>query len=140
MSRDGTQTDLRDRPVGDLIKELSEQTGTLVRQELALAKAEMSEKGRVAASGAGLFGAAGLLALLAAGALTACLIAALDLAMPTWLAAVLVALVYGVAAALLARTGRERVKAAAPPKPEQTVETIQEDVQWAKTRARSASR
>jgi hypothetical protein len=71
-----------DRPVGELMSELAEQTSTLVRQELALARAELMEKGRTAGIGAGLIGGGGGLALFAFGALTVALILLLDEAMP----------------------------------------------------------
>jgi MFS family permease len=130
--------DLRERPIGDLVKQLAGQTSTLVRQELDLAKAEMSQKANVAGKGAGLFGGAGAVGLLAGGALTACLILALSEVMPEWLAALIVALVLGVIAAVLAMQGRNRIRAATPPVPEQTVETVKEDVEWAKTQRPSA--
>ena len=129
-----------DRSVGDLLKELSEQTTTLVRQELELAKAEMSEKGKQAGTGAGILGGAGLFGLLALGALTACLVMALDTAMEGWLAALIVAAVYGAIAGVLALTGKNKVREAAPAVPEQTVETVKEDVEWAKTQRQSAAR
>jgi hypothetical protein len=106
---------------------------TLARQELQLAKAEMSEKGRKAGAGAGLMGVAGGLALLAGGALTAFLILALDGVMPNWLAALLVGAAYAVAAAVLFSVGKRRVEEAGPLVPEQTVDSVKEDVQWAKT-------
>jgi hypothetical protein len=129
--------ELRERPVGELLRELSQQTTTLVRQELELAKAELAEKGKRAGLGAGLLTSAGVVGLAAFGALTACLIAALSTAMETWLAALIVALVYAAIAGGLALVGRARVKEASPPAPEQTIETVKEDVQWAKTQARS---
>jgi Putative Actinobacterial Holin-X, holin superfamily III len=132
--------DLRERPLGELLKQLSEETTRLVHQELELAKAELAQKGRQAGLGAGLFGAAGAVGLLAAAALTACFILALNAVTPAWLAALIVAVVYAAAAAVLAMRGRERVKRAVPPVPEQTIETVKEDVQWAKTQTRSAKR
>jgi hypothetical protein len=132
------QEDLRERPVGDLVKQLAGQTSRLVRQEIDLAKAEMSQKANVAGRGAGLLGGAAVVGLLAAGALTACLILALDEVIPDWLAALIVALVMGAIAAVLAMQGRNRIRAATPPVPEQTVETVKEDVEWAKTRTSSA--
>jgi uncharacterized protein YacL len=132
--------DLRERPIGDLLKQLSEETTRLVHQELELAKAELTQKGRQAGIGAGLFGAAGAIGLLAAAALTTCLILLLDMAMPAWLAALIVAVVYAGVAAVLALRGRDRVKQAVPPMPEQTIETVKEDVQWAKTQTRSAKK
>jgi uncharacterized membrane protein YqjE len=129
--------DLRERPAGELLKDLSQQTGTLVRQEVELAKAELAQKGKQLGAGAGLVVGAAVVALLALGALTACLIAALASAVATWLAALIVAVVYAAIAAALAVVGRGRIQKAAPPAPEQTIETVKEDVQWAKTRARS---
>jgi MFS family permease len=130
--------DLRERPIGDLLKQLSQETTTLVRQELDLAKAEMAEKGKQAGKGAGMFGGAGVVGFLALGALTAALILALDTAMDGWLAALIVGVVYAAVAGVLALTGRKEVQQATPPIPEQTVETVKEDVQWAKTQTPSA--
>ena len=129
--------DLRARPFGELVQQLAKETSTLVRQEIELAKAEVSEKGRQAGKGVGMFGAAGIIALLALGALTAAAILALDLAVAGWLAALIVAAVYGATAGLLALAGKGRVQEATPPAP-QTVETVKEDIEWAKTRGRSA--
>jgi Putative Actinobacterial Holin-X, holin superfamily III len=129
--------DLRERPTSELLKDLSQQTGTLVRQEIELAKAELRQKGKELGAGAGLLIGATVVALLALGALTACLIAALASAVETWLAALIVAVVYLAIAGALAVVGRGRIQKAAPPAPEQTIETVKEDVQWAKTRARS---
>jgi hypothetical protein len=131
------QADPRERPLPELLKQLSEETTRLVRQEVDLAKAELTQKGRQAGTGAGLFGAAGAIGFLALAALTTCLILALDAAMPAWLAALVVAVVYGAVAAVLAVRGRAKVKQAVPPVPEQTIETVKEDVQWAKTQMRS---
>jgi uncharacterized membrane protein YqjE len=129
--------DLRERPIGELLKQLSEETTRLVHQELELAKAELAQKGRQAGLGAGLFGAAGVIGFLALAALTTCIILLLDAAMPAWLAALIVAAVYAAVAAVLAMRGRAKVKQATPPVPEQTIETVKEDVEWAKTQMRS---
>jgi uncharacterized membrane protein YqjE len=128
----------RDRPVGELLKQLSDQTASLVRKELELAKAELGEKGKRAGLGAGMFGGAGLFAILALGALTACVILALDTAMAAWLAALIVGVVYGAIAGALALTGKTKVQQATPPVPEQAVESVKEDVEWTKTKAKSA--
>ena len=140
MPNEHTQEDLRDRPIGELLKELSNQTTTLVRQELELAKAEMTEKGKQAGLGAGMFGGAGLFGLLALGALTTCLIAALATGIDLWLAALIVALVYAAIAGVLALAGKRKTQEATPPAPEQAIESTKEDLQWAKTRAKSARR
>ena len=110
MASEHTQEDLRDQPIGELLKELSNQTTTLVRQELELAKAEMAEKGKKAGLGAGMFGGAGLFGLLALGALTTCLIAALATGVDLWLAALIVALVYAAIAGVLALAGNKKTK------------------------------
>ena len=142
MSPDGheAQPDLRDHSIGELVKDLATETSTLVRQEIDLAKAEMTDRGKRAGKGVGMLAAGAVVALLAFGALTAGLIAALDLAMPTWLAALIVTVVYGAIAAVLVQIGRKQVQEAAPPVPEETIESVKEDVQWAKTRTRSATR
>ncbi|HEY4725546.1 MAG TPA: phage holin family protein [Actinomycetota bacterium] len=134
---DPGDSDLRERSIGELLKQLSEQTTRLVHQELELAKAELQQKGKQAGAGAGLFGGAGALGLAALGALTACFILALNAIMPAWLAALIVAVVYGAIAAFLALRGRDKVKQATPLVPEQTIETVKEDVEWAKTQMRS---
>ncbi|HET7518888.1 MAG TPA: phage holin family protein, partial [Actinomycetes bacterium] len=108
-----------------------------VHQELELAKAELTQKGKQAGAGAGLFGGAGAIGLAALGALTACFILALDALVPAWLAALLVAVVYGIVAFVLVKQGQARIKKATPPVPEQTIETVKEDVEWAKTQMRS---
>jgi Putative Actinobacterial Holin-X, holin superfamily III len=132
--------DLRERSLGELFGKLSNETSTLIRQEMELARAELTEKGKEAGKGAGLFGGAGAVGLLGAGALTAGVILLLDLAIAAWLAAIIVGLVYVAVAAFLGLKGRDRIQAATPPVPEQTVDTVKEDVEWAKTRARSAPR
>jgi hypothetical protein len=134
------QADLRERPLGELLRMLSQETTQLVKQELELAKAEVQQKGRQAGVGVGFLGGAGVAGLLALGALTACLILLLDLAMPAWAAALIVAALWGIVAAVLGLRGREKVSQAAPPVPEQTVETLKEDVQWAKTRMPSGEK
>ncbi|HEY2959415.1 MAG TPA: phage holin family protein [Actinomycetota bacterium] len=132
--------DLHDRPLPELLRQLSQETTHLLKQEIELAKAEVGEKGRQAGKGAGLFGAAGVIGLGAVGALTACFILALDAVMPGWLAALIVAVVYAAVAGVLALQGRNKVKQATPPVPEQTIETLKEDVRWAKTQTPSAKR
>jgi hypothetical protein len=155
VTNETRQAQLRSESMTDLVRQLADETKTLVkqelelaraeagrvgdgvltlaRQELQLAKAEMSEKGRKAGAGAGLIGVAGGLALLAGGALTAFLILALDGVMPNWLAALLVGAAYAAAAAVLFFVGKKRVEEAGPLVPEQTVKSVKEDVQWAKT-------
>jgi len=137
---EGNHNGMREQPIGKLFKQLTEDISTLVRQEMRLAQAEVSEKGKAAGVGLGMFGAAGIAGLLALGTLTACLIAALATGMEVWLAALIVTAVYAVVDGLLALSGRSRVAEAGPPVPEQTIETVKEDAQWAKTRLQSARR
>ena len=125
--------DLRDNSIGDLLKRLSEETSTLVKQELALARAELEQQGKRAGKGAGMLGGAGVAGLLFLGALTATVIGVLDTAMAFWLAALIVTLIWGAVAGVLALQGKNEIKQATPAAP-QTVETVKEDVRWAKTR------
>jgi hypothetical protein len=140
MRPDTAGDDLRERSLGELLGQLSQETATLVRQEVDLAKAELGQKAKAGGAAAGMFGGAAFAGLLAAATFTAFLILALAEAMPAWLAALLITLVYAGAAAFLGLRGKERVKDMTPPVPEQTVETVKEDVEWAKTQMRSDKR
>jgi VIT1/CCC1 family predicted Fe2+/Mn2+ transporter len=137
-TRNETGNELRERPLGEVAKELTSDLSLLVRQEIELAKAEMAQKGRTAAPGLGMFGGAGIVALCAAGALTAFLVLVLSLFLPDWAAALIVGAVLAATAYVLVRQGQERVADAGKLVPEQTIETVKEDVEWAKTRASSA--
>jgi membrane protein len=127
-----------DRPVGELLRELSEQTSTLVRQELELAKLELTQKGKRAGIGVGMFGGAGAVGFYALGAVTAAVILVLATAMTGWLAALIVAAAYGVVAGVLALMGKTKVQQATPTVPQQATESMKEDVQWTKARAKQA--
>ena len=130
-------TDKRSESTSELVKDLSREISQLVRQEMDLAKAEMMQKGRQAGRGAGMLSGGAVLGLAAVGGSMATLILILDLVMPAWLAALIVTVVYAAVAVVLARTGKEQIAEAGPPAPEQTIESVKEDVQWAKTRATS---
>jgi hypothetical protein len=200
MTMTGNGSDLRDRHLGELIAQLGSDTGTLVRQEMDLARAElrertdavrnevsdamalarsevsqnlgrakadMSAKGRTAGAGLGMFGVAGVASLLGLGALTACLVLLLHRWMDADLAALIVAAAWGLVAAVAALRGRDKVHEAGGLsasqylpretidtvkhdlkklgdvrrlKPEHTIETVKEDVEWAKTRGKSDGR
>jgi hypothetical protein len=129
-----------DRSLADLARQVSLQTTQLVRQEVELAKAELRVKGKRAGVGAGLFGGAGVLGFYAFGALTACVIAAIAEVLDVWLAALIVAVVYGLVAAILAMRGKSKVQQATPPVPERAVESVKEDVRFTKQRAREGRR
>ena len=126
--------------MGELFKQLSNDLSTLVRQELRLAQAEMTEKGKKAGFGAGMVGGAGVIGLVALGTFSAFLIAALATAMDVWLAALIVTVIWAAVAGALALRGKQQMAQATPPVPEQTVETIKEDAQWARTQLKSESR
>lgn len=140
MAEGNGDSALRDQPIAELVKQLTEQTRTLARQEIELAKAELSEKGKKAGLGVGMFGGAGLFGFFAFAVLTACAVLVLATAMEPWLAALIVAAVYGAIGGVLALTGKKKVQEATPPVPEQTVETVKEDVRWTKERAHAGRR
>jgi len=125
------QEDLRDRPVGELMRELATETSTLVRQELELAKAEMSVKAKEGGKGAGFLGGAGVAGHLALISLTFTAIWLLDNWMPVELAALILTVVWGIVAAVLAQRGKKEMQSV-DPKLETTQRTLKEDVQWAK--------
>lgn len=131
--------DARERGIGELVKDLASQTSTLVRQEIKLAQAEVTERGKVAGKGVGMLGGAAAAALLGLGALTALIVIALDGALPLWVAALIATVLWLVIAAVLGMAGKNALQRSTPPAP-QTVETVKEDIQWAKTRTGSAPR
>jgi membrane protein len=137
QTRNGASTD---ESIADLMRRLSEQTTELVRQEIELAKAELQVKGKKAGIGAGMFGGAGVFGFYAFGALTACAILALATAVDGWLAALIVAVVYGAIAGVLALTGKNKVQEATPPVPERAIDSAKQDVQTTEERAKAGRR
>jgi membrane protein len=126
-----------DRPLGELVQDLSRQTSTLIRQEMRLAQAELAEKGRHAGKGAGIFGGAGLVALYGVGALIAAAILGLATVLEPWIAAAAIGAGLLLIAGILALTGKKELEEAGPPKPEQTIDSVQRDIETVKARARS---
>jgi MFS family permease len=126
--------------MADLVKQLSEQTSRLARQEAELAKREIASKGKTGGIGAGMFAAAGAVGFYALGALSAAAILGLATTVVGWLAALIVGVALGALAGALALTGKVKVQQATPPIPEQATESVKEDVRWAKTRAQKARR
>ncbi len=127
-----------DNSLADLARQLSTQTTELVHNEVELAKAELRDKGKRAGIGAGMFGGAGALGLYALGALTAAIIAGIAEALPVWASALIVAALYGAVAGILALRGKKKVQQATPPLPEETVQSVKEDVRYTKQRAQEA--
>jgi len=128
---------MNDKPVGELVQELSRQTATLVRQELQLAQLEMKEKGKRAGVGAGLFGGAGGLAFYGLGALIAAGVLLLATALEPWIAALIVAVALFAVAGTLAISGKKQVEQATPAAPEQAIESTKKDIDEVKERAGS---
>ena len=125
-----------DKSLGDLVQDLSRQTSTLIRQEMRLAQAELTEKGRHAGKGASMFGGAGLIALYGVGALIAAAILGLATVLEPWIAAAAVGVGLLLIAGILALTGKREIEEATPPKPELAIESVQRDVETVKVRAR----
>jgi hypothetical protein len=125
-----------ERSISELLQQLTEQTTRLAQKEIELAKTEAAAKGKRFGIGAGAFSGAGLFAIYALGAATAAAILGLATALDSWLAALIVAAAYLALAGILALFGRSNVQAATPPVPEQTVDSVKEDVRLAKEKAR----
>ena len=127
-----TDPDLQHRPADattvQLVQQLTEQSKHLIRSELRLAQAEMTQKTKRAGFGVGLFGGAGLVALYGVGTLIATVILALALLMPPWVAALIVSILLFTVAAVAAVMGKKQVGGATPPQPEQTIANVKEDV------------
>jgi hypothetical protein len=133
-----TQSDDRpdDASLAELLQRLTDQASRLARQEVELAKAEMTAKGKRIGVGAGAFSAAGLLAVFGLGVLTTTAILLLATAMATWVAALIVAVVYLAVAGILALLGKKKVESASPPLPEKAVASVKKDVEETKLRAK----
>jgi hypothetical protein len=120
---------------GDLVKMMSEQVSVLIRDEMELARLEMTSKGKQAALGAGMFGASGVVAVYGVGCLLACAIIAISGVVAAWLAALIVGAALLAAAGCAALLGRRRLQKAAPPVPEQAIADVKADVEEIKERA-----
>lgn len=122
--------------VGELVSRVSEQTSRLLRDELRLAQAELTQKGKRAGIGAGLFGGAGVFAFYGLGALVACAILGLANAVSGWLAALIVAVVLFAIAGIAALIGKKEVSQATPVMPKEAVAGVKRDIETLKPRAR----
>ncbi|MEU9229496.1 phage holin family protein [Streptomyces massasporeus] len=126
--RSGSAPTGGDEPVGELVQRATEQLTDLVRGEMRLAQAEMTEKGKRFGKGGGLFGGAGVLGFVTLQALVATVIAALAVALPVWAAALIVTGVLAVATGLTALAGRKQVRSATPPAPQRTIDSVKADM------------
>lgn len=127
----------QDKPLGELVQDLSRQTSTLIRQEMRLAQAELAEKGKHASKGAGMFGGAGLVALYGVGALVAAAVLGLATVLEPWIAAAAIGAGLLLLAGILALSGKKELEEAGPPKPEQAIDSVQRDIETVKARAKS---
>ena len=118
----------QDASLGSLVSQLSTQIPDLVRSELRLAQAEVAEKGKRAGIGLGMFSAAGLFGFFGVGVLLAACVLLLDLVLPAWAAALIVAAVLFAAAGIAALLGKKKVTEAGAPKPERAIEGLKQDV------------
>ena len=124
--------DATEKSLPGLLGDLADEMSTLVREEIALAKAELKQKIEDAGRGAGLLFGAAIAVFMGLGSLTALAVVALGLVMEPWLATLIVTVVWLVVAAALGLAGRGKIQHAAPPVPEKTIETLKEDARWAK--------
>jgi uncharacterized membrane protein YqjE len=136
----GSPRPAADQSTSELVQRASEQISRLVKDELALAKAELTEKGKHAGVGVGLFGGGGVLALYGVGVLIITFVLLLDLVLPAWAAALIVAVVLFAVAGVLALLGKKQVKQAVPPTPEAATESVKADVDAVKHAAKDRSR
>lgn len=121
-----------DRPVGELVKDLSEQLSTLVRDELRLAQAEMTRKGKQAGMGAGLFAGGGVIAWFGVGCLVASAVIGIAAVLAAWLAALIVGAALLLVAAIAALLGKGRLSKAAPPVPKDAIGSVKADAETLK--------
>ena len=117
-----------DPTLGSIVHDLTQQVPQLIRSEIRLAQVEMTEKGKRAGTGIGMFSAAGLLAFFGIGCVIATAILGLAHALPDWLSALVVGVVLFAGAGVLALVGRKEVQEATPPAPEHAIESVKEDI------------
>jgi len=120
-----------ERSIGELIANLASETGTLVRQEIALAKVELGQKATRIGSNIAQLAVGGAVAYAALLALLAGVIGLLARAMAWWAAAIIVAVAVGIVGAVMISKALDSLKRTELA-PRQTVETLKEDAQWAK--------
>ena len=129
-----------EQSTAELVQRATEQVSRLVRDEIALAKAELAEKGKHAGIGIGLFGAGGVLAMYGVGALIATLIIVFDLFLDLWLAALIVTVAIFLVAGILALIGKNQVTKAVPPEPSAALASVKADVDEVKQAVKERSR
>lgn len=123
------------RSLAEIVQKIANNLQEIVRAEFRLAKAEMTERGRKMSKAAGMLGAGLALLLLAGLLLVVTIVAALSLFMPLWAAALIVGVVFGAIGGGMAMVGRQRMKATNL-RPEETIVSVREDVEWLKRQTR----
>ncbi len=131
-----SQSQPEEASASELVKQLTEQTKTLVKQEMRLAQVELQEKGKKLGLGAGMFGAGGLVAFFGTAAVIVAIVLALATAIAAWLSALIVGVMLLAIAGAAALMGKKQIEQATPAMPEQTVETVKEDVEHVKSKAK----
>ena len=128
ISEAGQRSGMPERSTGELIKLMSEQVSTLVRDELKLAQLEVTRKGKQAGTGAGMMGGGGLIALYAVACLIACVIIAISRVLAPWLSALIVGVVLLIVAGVVFQIGRAKLRQGTPPVPGEAVQSVKADV------------
>lgn len=129
------RSDVPEPSTGELVKLLSEQVSTLVRDELKLAQLEMTRKGKQAGIGAGMLGGGGVIALYGIGCLIACAIIGISRVLAPWLSALVVGVALLAVAGIAALAGKSRLQQATPPVPREAVQSVKADIDEIKERA-----
>jgi uncharacterized membrane protein YqjE len=123
----------RERPMAEVFRDIIANVQEMVRSEVRLARVEIREEASKTARAGAMLGAGAVMAMIAGVFLLVCLAQLLDLIMPDWAAALVVALAMGIPAAILIMKGRDRLKV---PMPEKTIENVKENVEWMKNQTR----
>lgn len=134
------QSEREHEGIAAAVKQLTQDLGVLVRSEMELARKEMMDKVKTAGMGAGMLSASAVTGLLTLGTLTACVILAIALVLPAWLSALIVTIALAAVTAILALAGKNKIQDAGPLVPEQTIESVKEDVQWAQSGLKSGKK
>ena len=121
-------TEPQEASLGSLVSQLSTQLPELIRSELRLAQAEVTQKGKRAGVGIGMFSVAGLMAFFGFAVLLATFVLLLDLVLPAWAAALIVAVLLFAIAGVAAVVGKNKVQEAGPPTPDRAVSGLKKDI------------
>jgi len=124
----------RERPVTEVFKDIISNVQEMVRSEVRLARAEMSQEVAKTARAGAMLAAGAVLGAIAGVFLLVCLAQLLGLVMPSWAATLLIAVVVGIAGFALISSGKSRLRV---PTPDKTIENVKENVEWMKNQTKS---